>query len=191
MNYEAELASIGLDSWQSLQGDQMITKKTNSKRVRQLLLFFVAGHRRTELLQTIFKKGVDLHEQDTVGDELGTSSLLAAAGNTFYSLENVHFLLANGVDIDSQDRFGRTALMKAVQAYKFKTAEFLCNAGSNIEIFDKGGRPALGYLNTDNDKLAEMLITKKTLTGKSSFTCGMPVKSHFEEMNCKKVLALI
>lgn len=169
----------------------MLLDAAKDKNLRPMALCHAAGTYSIELITEIFNLGVDLSEEDNSGITLGTACLFSAAKNSWYGLESVKFFLDQGVPINSKNDLGRTALMIAVQNYEFETAKFLIEQGCDVECFDNRGAAAIGHLWTDNADLAKLLITPNTLSSKSVYTCGKPLKEHFSQLRCSNVLRLL
>ena len=88
-------------------------------------------------------------------------------------LNNIRLLLARGVDVNSVDNLGKTALIYTVQSYSTDTIErinILLEAGANINIRDRDGITVLqyirnrisnkGYMDEYDNQLQQHLISR-------------------------------
>ncbi len=59
------------------------------------------------------------------------------------AIDSLRILLANGVNVDMQDEFGKTALMYAAQEGHIKAVAFLLKKGANTRLKNRYGQTAL------------------------------------------------
>ncbi len=69
-------------------------------------------------------------------------------------VERVRLLLAYGLDPDLTDKDGNTTLMRALNGYALKIAEFLIENGVNIEARNLAGKSALQISGNSKEKIA-------------------------------------
>lgn len=70
-------------------------------------------------------------------DECGIGELIDASNNGY--IEIVKLLLINGVNIDSKNNTGETALSKSLDSFNKEMIQFLLNMGANINTQDYFG----------------------------------------------------
>lgn len=78
------------------------------------------------------------------------------------SVDIVEMLANRNVEIDTQDTFGETPLMKAVEAGNFAIARFLLDHGANKEIVNIEGRTAVKLARQKGRRKMERLLIGTT-----------------------------
>jgi ankyrin repeat protein len=73
------------------------------------------------------------------------------------SFEAIEMLLHSGINIDAQDKWGKTALMFAVIENDDKSVELLLKAGANVNLVDESGKYALDY--AKDPEIIKMLMS--------------------------------
>jgi ankyrin repeat protein len=116
-------------------------------------------------------------------------ALLSAAGNN--NLDVLEFLLEVGIDLNTQDYFGRTALMIALSSKQIKFAERLIELNVNIDICDFNGMTALIHaVKVCSYKGVKLLLNKDVNTRISDLSNKTAV-DYAQEKNDKQILYLL
>ncbi|KAK0648274.1 ankyrin repeat-containing domain protein [Cercophora newfieldiana] len=107
--------------------------------LRRRILSHAIGWKSTDLLDLLWDRPeVDINEQDA---ELQTPLIIASHEG---GLSVVEKLIRRGVNVDTQDRLGRTALMHATcKDYGSIVTALIDNGKTDLRIKDKRGRDAL------------------------------------------------
>ena len=72
-----------------------------------------------------------------------------------------NFFLMRGINVNSQDRYGRTALMSATVSNEKHIVELLIKQGADVNLFDNSNSSALqDAVSTGNIEIARILITQ-------------------------------
>ncbi len=93
------------------------------------------------------------------------SLFLAAASHG--ELEIIERMIKNGMDVNSQDGFGKTALMIAAQQEHLEVVEFLIGKNANSKLEDNKGNTALIY--SGNSKILSYLKSEYAKADASIF----------------------
>ncbi len=75
------------------------------------------------------------------------------------NLELIKYFIEAGADVNTQDDYGITALMRAVTPKDIDVAKFLLDKGADVNARDNEGRTPLFYANYSKE-IAELLIAK-------------------------------
>ena len=154
------------------------------------VLYSACLHSTTKLVKYLIDKGADVNKQDNEGrNPLGriysntdpqiVKDLLEAGSNVNmqgksrpslvriadgeYSdnaLTNMKMLVEAGADINIQDQYGQTPLMRAVWRENKDFVKYLCDAGADFEIKDNSGKTAYDYANGKSEILGIMQNAK-------------------------------
>ncbi len=84
----------------------------------------------------------------------------SARGNA----SGVRSCISKGVDVNMQDREGRTAIFYAAYSGSLATVQVLIDAGTDVRIEDKLGKRARDY--TDKPEIIDALDSARTCCGK-------------------------
>ncbi len=76
------------------------------------------------------------------------------------ALESMKMLVEAGADINIQDQYGQTPLMRAVRRENKDFVKYLCDAGADLEIKDNSGKTAYDYANGKSEILGIMQNAK-------------------------------
>lgn len=91
-------------------------------------------HDHPELVRMLIDHKANIEKMD---DGYNSPLVLAATCRQGLSLEPLQILLESGADIEARDRFGQTALMRAVHIGSAETVRLLLDYGANIYAEDK------------------------------------------------------
>lgn len=100
---------------------------------------YAAGHEKTEKLQELLDRGLDVNAKDN----LGRTAVMRAADRGWRRIPTLKFLFDKGAEVDLQDPEGRTALLRAVEKLDSRVAEALLAGGANPNFKDAQGRTAV------------------------------------------------
>ena len=90
------------------------------------------------------------YQVDRYKDNCDKESLFVRAG--FYTKEIVEHLLDKGFNINSRNKNGQTALMKAIEWKNIRVVKYLIERGADVNIEDNDGYTALNYAYRDFDE---------------------------------------
>ena len=89
---------------------------------------------------------------------IGSTPLLMWAAARGY-MNTVKFLVEQGTDINAQDEYGNTALIRAARNGDMDKVKFLVEQGANINAQDKGGKTALMWAARERcTKIVKLLV---------------------------------
>ena len=71
---------------------------------------------------------------------------------TGFKVDVIHYLLANGADVNKRDNEGCTCLMRASYGGYTDLAIYLLNRGADKSVKDNAGRTALQYVRDKNNE---------------------------------------
>jgi ankyrin repeat protein len=101
----------------------------------EIVLMWAADEGQTEAIELLIRSGADVN---AVSGDSGYTALIWAA--QYGRTDTVKSLLAHGAEIDAMDRWGQTALARAMGGKHTETVEALLTAGAQLT-------PATGVLN--------------------------------------------
>ncbi len=134
------------DLQEKMKGREKIYEKImNITKAHPSYVLKLAGSLSLKELKKAVKENNDLMYKDIRGR---TTLMYAITDNNANDLKNVemlNYLLQNKVDINAQDKEGKTALMFAVTKRCPSAVEFLLKNGADINIQDNAGNTALMY----------------------------------------------
>jgi uncharacterized protein len=100
-----------------------------------------------DVIKTINSGKVDINKK------YNGKTLLILASNKKSKIDIVNFLLAvDGIDINSQDNYGTTAIMVAAKEGNEPAVKALVNAGADLDLQDEFGDTALIYASRERHK---------------------------------------
>lgn len=106
------------------------------------LIMMAASSRLTNIVEKLIQKGADINYK-TKGSEL--TALHLGVSSQIQNLDALEVLLKNGLDINSADSEGSTALHYCAKYNRIKAAQFLIEHGADIERENKLGETTLAY----------------------------------------------
>ncbi|KAI8340687.1 hypothetical protein BC941DRAFT_467856 [Chlamydoabsidia padenii] len=165
-NEDDEQLVMGLDIMDNKDDDldeQQIVDNVEmdepTKRTKMTKLFWRAASSgdsdkvRSLLQNEQYNKFVDIDAKD----DDGTTPLIYAA--CFGKADIAQLLLSSGAKIDIQDSFGWSALMWATNNNQEQLVKILLEHGASSQTKSAKGRTVFDFVNTDNQKIVDILAT--------------------------------
>ncbi|KAI8100071.1 uncharacterized protein BX664DRAFT_382510 [Halteromyces radiatus] len=156
MDFHFEDDMDDLNEQQLLENTQL---DDNTKRIKMSKLFWRAASSgdidkvQLFLQDSKYKPFIDID----VKDEDGTTPLIYAA--CFGKMDIAQALLSSGAKIDIQDSFGWSALMWATNNNHEHLVKILLEHGASSQTKSSKGRTVFDFVNTDNQKIVDILAT--------------------------------
>ncbi|KAI8072771.1 hypothetical protein BC940DRAFT_316235 [Gongronella butleri] len=139
------------DQWLELEDEAK--KKTKLAKVFWRACSSGDSEKVQKLLNDPFRPFIDVNNKD----DDGTTPLIYAS--CFGKVDIVHHLLVAGAKTDIQDAFGWSALMWATNNNHEQVVKHLLDHGASAQTKSSKGRTVFDFVNTDNQKMIDILAT--------------------------------